>query len=315
LVYGLLKALTFKDVSKSYGDVVALQNVSLEIEESELFALLGPNGAGKTTLLKIAVGLIQPSSGEVRVFGIDTLKEPVRVKSLIGYVPQETIVYDELTGLENLMFYASLYGIPKSVAEERIREYVRLLGLEEHIKRRVSKYSGGLKKRLSIAASLIHDPKLLILDEPTTGLDPSSRRELWKILQELKELGKTIVMATHYTEEAEALADRVAIMNEGRIVAVGTPNELKKRVGELTIIEVEVANPKPELEEVARPYSSGGKVLIKDTALRMYLEDYVTQLPRVIEGLLRAGVKPLTIKVSEPTLEDVFLKLTGRGLM
>ncbi len=309
------KALVFKDVSKRYGDVVALQGVSLEVEEGELFALLGPNGAGKTTLLKIAVGLIQPSSGEVRVFGVDVLKEPAKVKELIGYVPQETIVYDELTGLENLMFYASLYDIPKSIAEERISEYVKLLGLEEHVKRRVSKYSGGLKKRLSIAASLIHDPKLLILDEPTTGLDPSSRRELWRILQELRKLGKTIVMATHYMEEAEVLADRVAIMNEGRVVAVGTPDGLKKKVGELTIVEVEVANPKPGLEEVLKPYSAGGRVLIKDTVLRVYLEEYETLLPKVIEELFHAGVKPLTIRVSEPTLEDVFLKLTGRGLM
>jgi len=311
----MANALVFRGVSKKFGDVVALRNVDLEIREGELFALLGPNGAGKTTLLKIAVGLIQPSSGEVRVFDVDVLKESAEVKKLIGYVPQETIVYDELTGLENLMFYASLYDIPKSVAKERISEYVKLLGLEEYIKRRVGKYSGGLKKRLSIAASLIHDPKLLILDEPTTGLDPSSRRDLWRILQNLRKLGKTIVMATHYTEEAEALADRVAIMNEGRVVAVGTPNELKRRVGELTIVKIEVANPKPELEEVARPYSYGGKVLIKDTVLRMYLENYMTQLPKVIEGLLRAGVKPLTIRVSEPTLEDVFLKLTGRGLM
>ena len=309
------KALVFKDVSKRYGDVVALQGVSLEVEEGELFALLGPNGAGKTTLLKIAVGLIQPSGGEVRVFGVNVLKEPAKVKELIGYVPQETIVYDELTGLENLMFYASLYDIPKSVAKERISEYAKLLDLEEHIRRRVGKYSGGLKKRLSIAASLIHDPKLLILDEPTTGLDPSSRRELWRILQELRELGKTIVMATHYMEEAEVLADRVAIMNEGRVVAVGTPDGLKKKVGELTIVEVEVANPKPGLEEVLKPYSAGGRVLIKDTVLRLYLEEYETLLPKVIEELFHARVKPLTIRVSEPTLEDVFLKLTGRGLM
>ena len=307
----MANALVFRDVGKMYGDVVALRNIDLEIREGELFAILGPNGAGKTTLLKIAVGLIQPSSGEVRVFGVDVLKEPAKVKELIGYVPQETIVYDELTGLENLMFYASLYDIPKSIAEERISEYVKLLGLEEHVKRRVSKYSGGLKKRLSIAASLIHDPKLLILDEPTTGLDPSSRRELWRILQELRKLGKTIVMATHYMEEAEVLADRVAIMNEGRVIAIGTPDELKKKVGELTIVEVEVANPKLGLEEVLKPYSAGGRVLIKDTVLRIYLEEYETLLPKVIEELFHAGVKPLTIRVSEPTLEDVFIYFAG----
>ncbi|MCD6084850.1 MAG: AAA family ATPase, partial [Desulfurococcales archaeon] len=175
-------------------------------------------------------------------------------------------------------------------------------------------YSGGLKKKLSIAASLIHDPKVLILDEPTTGLDPSSRRDVWSILEELKRSGKTILMATHYMEEAEALADRVAIINEGSVIAVGSPKELKKKVGELTIVEVEVANPRPGIKEVLRPLSTGGRVLIKDSTIRVYLDEYEVLLPKVAEALLTAGVRPVTIRVTEPTLEDVFLKLTGRGL-
>ena len=308
-------AIIFEEVSKVYGDVAALRNISLKVRENEFFTILGPNGAGKSTLLKIAVGLIQPSSGSIKVLGVDVLKNPMKVKEIVGYIPQESIVYDELTGLENLKFYASLYGIPKEVALERIRRYVEILGLTEHIDRKVSTYSGGLKKKASIVASLIHDPKVLILDEPTTGLDPSSRRDVWAILGELRKLGKTILMATHYMEEAEALADRVAIINEGSILAVGTPDELKKKVGELTVVEVEVVNPKPGLEEVLKPLSAGGKVLIKDTVIRVYLEEYEVLLPRVTETLLNAGVKPVTIKVTEPTLEDVFLKLTGRRLM
>jgi len=307
-------ALVFSGVSKVYDNVIALRGVSLEIEENEVFTLLGPNGAGKSTLLKIAVGLIKPTEGSVRVLGIDVLKEPQRVKEVVGYVPQESIVYDEMKGLENLRFYASLYGMPKEVAEDRIGKYVSLLGLSNYINRRVRTYSGGLKKKLSIAASLIHDPKVLILDEPTTGLDPSSRRDVWSILEELKRSGKTILMATHYMEEAEALADRVAIINEGSVIAVGSPKELKKKVGELTVVEVEVANPRPGIEEVLRPLSTGGKVLVKDSTIRVYLDEYEVLLPKVAEALLTAGVRPVTIRVTEPTLEDVFLKLTGRGL-
>jgi len=307
-------ALVFSGVSKVYDNVIALRGVSLEIEENEVFTLLGPNGAGKSTLLKIAVGLIKPTEGSVRVLGIDVLREPQRVKEVVGYVPQESIVYDEMKGLENLRFYASLYGMPKEVAEDRIGKYVSLLGLSNYINRRVRTYSGGLKKKLSIAASLIHDPKVLILDEPTTGLDPSSRRDVWSILEELKRSGKTILMATHYMEEAEALADRVAIINEGSVIAVGSPKELKKKVGELTIVEVEVANPRPGIEEVLRPLSTGGRVLIKDSTIRVYLDEYEVLLPKVAEALLTAGVRPVTIRVTEPTLEDVFLKLTGRGL-
>jgi len=306
--------LVFSGVSKVYDNVIALRGVSLEIEENEVFTLLGPNGAGKSTLLKIAVGLIKPTEGSVRVLGIDVLREPQRVKEVVGYVPQESIVYDEMKGLENLRFYASLYGMPKEVAEDRIGKYVSLLGLSNYINRRVRTYSGGLKKKLSIAASLIHDPKVLILDEPTTGLDPSSRRDVWSILEELKRSGKTILMATHYMEEAEALADRVAIINEGSVIAVGSPKELKKKVGELTIVEVEVANPRPGIEEVLRPLSTGGRVLIKDSTIRVYLDEYEVLLPKVAEALLTAGVRPVTIRVTEPTLEDVFLKLTGRGL-
>jgi len=307
-------ALVFSGVSKVYDNVIALRGVSLEIEENEVFTLLGPNGAGKSTLLKIAVGLIKPTEGSVRVLGIDVLKEPQRVKEVVGYVPQESIVYDEMKGLENLRFYASLYGMPKEVAEDRIGKYVSLLGLSNYINRRVRTYSGGLKKKLSIAASLIHDPKVLILDEPTTGLDPSSRRDVWSILEDLRRSGKTILMATHYMEEAEALADRVAIINEGSVIAVGSPKELKKKVGELTVVEVEVANPRPGIEEVLRPLSTGGKVLVKDSTIRVYLDEYEVLLPKVAEALLTAGVRPVTIRVTEPTLEDVFLKLTGRGL-
>ena len=307
-------ALVFSGVSKVYDNVIALRGVSLEIEENEVFTLLGPNGAGKSTLLKIAVGLIKPTEGSVRVLGIDVLREPQRVKEVVGYVPQESIVYDEMKGLENLRFYASLYGMPKEVAEDRIGKYVSLLGLSNYINRRVRTYSGGLKKKLSIAASLIHDPKVLILDEPTTGLDPSSRRDVWSILEDLRRSGKTILMATHYMEEAEALADRVAIINEGSVIAVGSPKELKKKVGELTVVEVEVANPRPGIEEVLRPLSTGGKVLVKDSTIRVYLDEYEVLLPKVAEALLTAGVRPVTIRVTEPTLEDVFLKLTGRGL-
>ncbi len=308
-----MNAIEVREVSKRFGNTLALNKVTFNVRKGEIFSLLGPNGAGKTTLLKIVCGIFPPDSGKVNVLGIDVLENPFEAKRKIGYVPQENIVYDKLSGWENIVFYASLYGLKSSHVKGKAEELIRKLGLEKHIKKLVKTYSGGLKKRLSLAVSLIHEPEVLVLDEPTVGLDPSARREFWNIIEDLRRNGVTILMATHYMEEAEALSDRVAIINEGKIVAIGTPTELKKAFGKLTVIEVSVANPKPNIEKILKTIT-GDTVLVKNDRVRVHVEDYESYLPKIIEVLLNNGIRILQISIVEPTLEDVFLKLTGRGL-
>ena len=308
-----MDAISVKGVSKHFKDITALDNVTFNVRKGEIFSLLGPNGAGKTTLLKIICGILPPDSGEVKILGINVSEKPFEAKRKIGYVPQESIVYDKLNGWENIVFYASLYGLSSSQIRSRAKELIRRLGLENHVKKLVKTYSGGLRKRLSLAVSLIHDPEILILDEPTVGLDPSARREFWKIIEGLREDGVTVLMATHYMEEADVLSDRVAIINEGKIIAIGSPDELKKAFGELTVIEISVANPKPGIEEFLEEFTEGS-ILVKNNKVRIHVRDYESSLPKIVESLLKNGVKIVQVSIAEPTLEDVFLKLTGRGL-
>ncbi|ASJ08783.1 daunorubicin ABC transporter ATP-binding protein [Thermococcus siculi] len=294
-----MKALEVRGLRKSYGDFLALKGVDLEVEEGEVFALLGPNGAGKTTLMRILAEGLSYDSGKIRVFGEPLSKKTAR---LIGYAPQESLAYDILTVRENLEFYADLYDVPG----ERVVELLEEFGLPA--KKKARELSGGFKKRLNLAIALLYEPKLLILDEPSTGLDVPSRRELWELIKGFREEGKTVLLATHYMEEAEALADRVAIMNEGRVIAVGTPEELKRLAGNESVIHVEgiLRGTESIMEEF--------RAMERENFLRVSVEDARSVLPRIVEVLVENGSEIRSIRVEEPTLEDVFLKLTGRGL-
>ncbi len=305
--------LMVENVRKRFSGVEALKGVSLEASRGEVVSLLGPNGAGKTTLLKIIAGVFAPDEGEVLVGGRSPWSSPeARVE--IGYLPQENILYKNLNAYENLMFYALLYGLPRRKAREKIRELLVELDMIDYAKRLVRTYSGGMKKRLSIAASIIHDPALLVLDEPTTGLDPHARREIWRLVRELKEKNTAILLATHYMEEAEELSDKVYIIDQGKIIAYGPPGELKKKYGGETVVEVEVKNPSPKLREVLARYSVNGRVVVDNNTYRVYVIDYEETLPRLVEEAVRLGAKLVSTRVREPTLEDVFIKLTGRRL-
>ncbi len=306
-------AVRVEGVRKSYGEVEAVRGVSFEVLDGELFGLLGPNGAGKTTLMRMIVGILPPDEGRIEIKGIDVWRSPKAVKRIIGYSPQENVAYSDHTGYENLMFYAGLYGIPRGEARRRAKELLELVGLSDAANRRVETYSGGMKRRLNLAIALVNDPEVLILDEPTTGLDPRVRREVWDVLLKLRGEGKSILMATHYMEEAEALSMRVGIMDEGRIVALDNPEELKRRVGLRSVIEVEISgegNPIPILSE----FSADGKVLSRDRVYRVYTMDPEGDVPRLVSRLASAGFKIVRVSVEEPTLEDVFLKLTGKRL-
>ncbi len=307
------KPLIVVDLWKNFNEKTVLKGINIELRRNEFYGLLGPNGAGKTTLLRIIVGVLKPTKGKVIVNGIDLSRNPIEAKKLIGYVPQENILSPYLTGLENLLYYAGLQGIPRSDAKKRARELLEFFGLEEYANVKVAKYSGGMKKKLSIAAGIIHDPPLLILDEPTTGLDPASRRNLWDLLSRLNREGKTIIMATHYTEEAEKLCHRVAIINDGVLVVEGNPLELKKKYGPPNIIELYLSSSMEELTPRLSRYAIG-KVVQVDEKVLVPVEDYRSILPKIIEEVVGLGLGIRRIEIREPTLEDVFIKLTGRRL-
>ena len=303
------------ELVKEYNGTLALRGISFNVREGEVFGLLGPNGAGKTTLMSILAGIVLPTSGRAEVLGHDVVAESRAVRELIGFCPQETVAYEELSAFENMLFYAGLYDIPRSEAKRRAKELLDFMGLWDVAKKPVKELSGGMKKRLNLAIALINDPRVLLLDEPTTGLDPRARREVWRYIEGLRAEKRTVLLATHYMEEADRLSDRVAIMDLGRIVALGTPEALKKKVGELSVIEIEIKEPGEELIKALSPLSENGRVLTGEDTVRLYARDPDAVLPRVVEAALGVGARISAIRITEPTLEDVFLKLTGRRLI
>ena len=219
-------AVVMEHLTKNYEDVIALEDLSLQIEKGELFGLLGPNGAGKTTTINILCGLTKQTSGTARVGGFDVQRETEKVKELIGVCPQETAIYPYLTGAENVELFGNLYSMTKKDIKTRSNILLEKLGLTQDAKRRAEKFSGGMKRRLSLLLALIHDPQIAFLDEPTVAMDPQSRHAVWDFIRELKKGGKTIILTTHYMEEAEALCDRVGIIDHGKLIAHGPPKDL-----------------------------------------------------------------------------------------
>jgi ABC-2 type transport system ATP-binding protein len=219
-------AIIIKDLVKRYDDVVAVDGLNLEIEDGELFSLLGPNGAGKTTTINILNGLVKPTEGTAIVGGYDVKKELKNVKKLIGVCPQEAAVFKYLNGEENIKLFGDLHQVPKKVIKERMNKHLETLGLKEYSKRKAKGYSGGMLRKLNIVMALINDPKIAFLDEPTVGMDPRARRATWEFIGSLKEQNKTVILTTHYIEEAEALSDRVGIIDYGKLIELGSPKEL-----------------------------------------------------------------------------------------
>ena len=220
-------AVTIEGLTKDYGEVKAVDDLSLTIPNAEVFGLLGPNGSGKTTTINCLTGLLKPTKGTIKVGGFDIATDGTRAREILGVSPQESAVYRHLTGRENVELFGSLYSVPKSMLGPRVDMVMEKVGLLEEAGTRVGKYSGGMVRRVSIAMALVHDPKIILLDEPTVGMDPQARRAVWDFLIELKDNGKTILLTTHYMEEAEELCDRVGIIDHGRLIALGAPAELK----------------------------------------------------------------------------------------
>ena len=308
-------------VTKRFEDTVAVDNVSMKVARGELFGLLGPNGAGKSTLTKMLSGMINPTSGTIKVGGYNIKDDPMKVKESLGVVPQDIVLYDYMNARENLAFFGRLYGLSGSKLRNRIEELLKFTQLDEKaVKRHISTYSGGMKRRVNIAAALLHEPQVMLLDEPTAGLDPKNKLALWEIIQTLHKEGKTIVLTTHMMDEAEELCIRVAIMDRGKIIALGSPRQLIKKVKMENTITVVPDKIPPKLIDAVqkisgvkssyRAYDENEKI----EALKIITERAEDILPDVVSAIAAEGTKILSVQLSRVTLEDVFILLTGRSL-
>jgi len=316
-----LHDIEIDSVTKRFEDTVAVDNLSMSVAKGELFGLLGPNGAGKSTLTKMMSGMLNPTSGTIKVGQYSIQKEPMKVKELLGVVPQDIVLYDYLNAKENLSFYGRLYGLSGKKLKNRIEELLKFTQLDEKaVKRHVSTYSGGMKRRVNIAAALLHEPQVLLLDEPTAGLDPQNKHALWEIIQTLKKQGKTIVLTTHMMDEAEELCDRVAIMDHGKIIALGSPSQLVRKGKMENTITVVPDKISPKLIELIKSISGVKNAYTaqheneKNETIKVITDCPDDILPDVVSTIVNNKTKVLSVQLSRVTLEDVFITLTGRSL-
>jgi len=311
-------------VTRKFGDFIALDSVSLQIGQGEIFGLLGPNGAGKTTLLNILCGLSQPTEGSISIFGMTFRDNHNDIRRLLGYIPQETALYEHLTAEENLMFHARFYGVPAAERKARVNQALALAQLESRRKSKVKEFSGGMKRRLAIVRALIHDPRLLMLDEPSLGVDVQSRVEIWNRIKEIK-AEKTIIVTTNYMEEAEYLCNRVAILDRGQLVALGSPEELKKaHLGEVIELTINTDNISPDV--LAKPAQIFGAITETCTVeklaergpgwvkVSLRVPDAGVKLTGILESAKGNGAETTEVNIREPSLNDVFIELTGKRL-
>jgi ABC-2 type transport system ATP-binding protein len=313
-----------EDLQKTYGkDIIAVDGISFTVKKGEIFGFLGPNGAGKSTTIKILTTLLEKTSGKATIDGLDVDADQVKVRRIIGYSSQEVGVDDDLTARENLMLQCSFHHIPKEKAKAKVNELLQTVRLAEAADRRLKTFSGGMRKRLDLASSLVSDPKILFLDEPTTGLDPQSRQDVWEYIVKLNRQGMTIFLTTQYMEEADRLASRLCIVDQGKIVAEGTPAELKARVGADKITlrfkaddlagcqkAKELMSKLAGIEAVGRC----GEGLVAVNGLEIMTKNGSALVTAVVRALDGAGINVEQLSVSVPTLDEVFLKLTGKTL-
>ncbi|MFB9235191.1 ATP-binding cassette domain-containing protein [Plantactinospora siamensis] len=310
---GLRKSFRSRQ-GKQKKSVDAVRGVDLRVEEGEIFGFLGPNGAGKTTTLRMLATLIEPDGGEATIAGANVRTEPAEVRRRIGYVAQGGSTWDGSTAREELTLQARLYGMSKARARQRTDEALAAFQLSEYADRKCSTYSGGQRRRVDIALGIIHEPRVVFLDEPTTGLDPQSRAHMWDEIRRLRAEGMTVFITTHYLDEADALCDRIAIMDNGEIVAEGTPAELKREIsGDIVTVGIEgpvaraaeVLDTQPYVNKLETPEEGG---------LRLFVDEGAVAIPQILRTLDGAGTTLQSIGLHRPSLDDVFLTKTGRSL-
>jgi ABC-2 type transport system ATP-binding protein len=309
--------ITATGLVKRFDNTTAVDGLSLEMHEGEVFGLLGPNGAGKTTTMRMLITLLQPDAGEIVVGGFRVRDEAERVRSLIGYIPQERAVDRALTGREHMELFADLYHLPKSVGVERSTWALKMVGLIDRADDVVMNYSGGMKKRLEIACGLIHRPKILFLDEPTLGLDVESRTLVWRHIRELKAQGMTLVMSTNYLDEADQLCDRIAILDQGKLAALGTPRHLKESLqGDVLSLTPEGADTQmlERLTITLKGLEGVVQIVRRDGSLELRVTPSRAILNRVLDAVAAQGVRLEAIQYTRPSLEKVFIHYTGHQI-
>ena len=304
-----------EQVTKKFGDVTAVDKVSLEIEEGEIFGLLGPNGAGKSTAINMITGLLTIDRGSISIFGKDVRKDKMTTKSYVGIVPQDIAIYEDLTSLENVKFFASLYGLRGKMLEKAALEALEFTGLSEKKNQFPKSFSGGMKRRLNIACAIAHKPKLIIMDEPTVGIDPQSRNHILQSVKKLNELGSTIIYTSHYMEEVEEICTRIAIMDHGKVIAIGTCPELENMINDRGVVVVTINEPASKVDENSlREIPGVENVDIGENTVKITSAKEVTNLDKIIQYFIKNSFTIKNVESKTPDLETVFLSLTGRKL-
>jgi ABC-2 type transport system ATP-binding protein len=312
---GLSKSFRSREKKSASKTVDAVRGVDLTVFEGEIFGFLGPNGAGKTTTLRMLATLLQPDGGQATIAGADLRRDPGGVRKRIGYVAQGGSTWDESTAREELVLQARMYGIGKSDAQRRAAAALDSFELAEYADRKCKTYSGGQRRRVDIALGIIHGPRVVFLDEPTTGLDPQSRAHMWDEVRRLRAEGMTIFLTTHYLDEADALCDRIAIMDQGLVVAEGTPAELKREIsGDVLVVGLASGAAQPAAAVLQREPYVNRLETTEDGGLRLFVDDGATAIPHVLRSVDAAGLSLSTVELHRPSLDDVFLTKTGRSL-
>lgn len=309
-----MNAITVENLKKSFGDFQAVQGVDFNTEKGEILSLLGPNGAGKSTTISILSGLYSPDAGDAAIMGRSITKEPAAAKASLGVVPQDIALYPDLSTRENLVFWGKMYGLRGAALKSRVDEVLDVIGLADRQKDHVGKLSGGMKRRVNIGAALLHKPDVVIMDEPTVGIDPQSRRHILDNVKELNRQGMTVLYTTHYMEEAAELSDHIAIMDKGKVIAYGTHAELIRLVGEQTRIDLTLNAESAAVFPAWRSVEGVSRIDATNGTVTVLVNDSNRVLPHLFEAASQADVRITSVDIQEPNLETVFLHLTGRAL-
>lgn len=307
-------AIAVLGLHKSFGGNQAVQGVNFEVKQGEIFSLLGPNGAGKTTTISMLSCLLRPDEGDAHVMGHSIRSDPTGVKSVLGVVPQDLALYEDLTARENLSFWGKMYGLRGSKLKLRVDEVLEVIGLRDRANERVNKYSGGMKRRVNIGVALLHKPKVIYMDEPTVGIDPQSRRNILDSVVALKNEGMTVLYTTHYMEEAQELSDHVAIMDHGKLIACGTHEELVTLVGQQTRIDLTLNGDSENVISAWQNIDGVSRVSSEDGLVTVLVKDSNQILPHLFEAAAQLSIRITSVDIREPNLEALFLHLTGRAL-